>query len=712
MARYKKKRKEIKPKLFDISSLFFLIVVVALPNVYYQQALDKHLDIRLFAIALFMLLLVVHFIISKKSNKQTFDFSVLKTPSVLMYFAYVIFVILSYFWATNKTEANYEILKTTTFFILFLYMILFVLPKDKSRESVVFSFIIFGLILSIVGLVQLKEAVELHGFGVKTAYLVKGNNAHKNIFSQVLFFGFTFSIYGIFLFKDIRKNIAIITALLTLVMILSLMTRSVWVALFMATVVVAIVYLIALRKSFPLKQFRKTIIAIIAVFGFTVFVVLLFTGFDSDKQFQTHIVKATKFKEGNILHRFDLWKKSIPMIKENTVLGVGAGNWKIDILKYDVTLSNGTKNIVPRRTHNDYISVLTETGVVGLLLYLGFLVLVFFSAIKFIKKSETKEEKLFGLALLFAFVGYSTYSLFSFPKERIETQIFFNIVLAFIIHRKNSQITTNKKSKSNMLKPIAAIAGVFLFFAVLSGYYRTKAEVKINKLYSLQASKNISDEEKLKLMYQLTEEALSPFSTITPFSEPIVKMQAGILYQQKADFEIVEAKYKQALVEIPYHIKTLLELSQMYYNREDFENAVLYSGEAYQYGPNNMNIIIAYSFFLKKAGNDEKAFEILKAVKSQKTDKRYQDLLYSFLNEKTINLVNTVKNKKVRQVLYNKSQDKKVLLGVFKYSFNKDILFEKEILYRSMKEVKKKGNLRIENSLDSLIQVYNIEIDF
>ena len=708
-----KKKTVVKTKLFDISILFFLMVVVVIPNVYFKHALDKQLDVRLFAIALFLFIAVVHLIFSKKTKTLSFDFNVFKTPPVLLYFAYVLLVVASYFWATNKTEANYEILKTTTFFILFIYTILFVVPKEKSRDSVVLSFIVLGIILSIIGLVQLKEAIDEFGFGVETAYKVTGSNAHKNIFSQVLFLAFSFSAYGLFLFKDFRKKLAFISTLLTLILILSLMTRSVWVALITGTFVVLIVYFIFIKKEIPFKKIKKFLIIGGAIIAFSLVLFTFLSGFDSNKEIEKHISSSFKFKEGNVVHRFDLWKKSIPMIKENTILGVGAGNWKIDILKYDVTLSRGKMNIVPRRTHNDYISVLTETGVLGLLIYLSFFVLIFFYAIKYIKKSETYEDKLFGLSLLFAFVGYSTYSLFSFPKERIETQILFNIVLAFIIQRSYSLSSNKKKTKkSKLLKPIATVSAVLLFLAVLSGYYRTNAEVKINKIYSLQRSTKISNEEKLRIMYQLTEEALSPFSTITPFSEPIVKMQAGILFQQNADFDEVVAKYKEALVEIPYHIKTLLELSQLYYNNEDYENAVLYSAEAYEYAPKNMNVLIAYVYFKKAAGYGDEAYEILITTDTKKNDKRYKDLLFSFLNEKTIDIANDVDNLLVKQKLFNKSQKQEVLLDIYSYSAENEVVFEKELLYRTLKEINNSDSLIIDASLDSLIKNYNIELDF
>lgn len=702
-----KNKQKAKNKIIDISFLFFLITVVVIPNVYYKPALDKHLDVRLFAIALFLLFLGILIILNKKKSNYFADFSILKKPVFILYFSYFIIVSSSVLWATNRSEAVYEILKTGTFLLVFLYTFLFVIPKEKSKETFITSFIILGLIISITGLVQYKGAVEELGFGVNTAYKVIGNFAHKNIFSQILFLTFTFSLYGIYLFKDFRQKFAIISTFLSFLMILVLMTRSVWTALIASSLVISVVYFLFLKKELPLKSLRKWLISIGVVIGISVTLFILFSGFDSKKEIQTHIVEATKFKEGNVVHRLDLWKKSIPLVKDNPIFGVGVGNWKIDILKYDVTISNGKQNIVPRRTHNDYISILTESGFVGLFIYLSFLGLVFLSVIQLIKKSDNNTDRLFNLSLLFAFVGYSTYSFFSFPKERIETQILFNIVLAFIVQGSYviAPNKTNKVKKNNLFKPIVGLAVIFLFFATLSGFYRTRSEAKINKLFSLRKTTNYDQ------MYQLAEEAISPFSQLTPFSQPIAKIQAGLLFQQKKSTDEIIAKYEEALEVLPYHVKTLLELAQVYVSMEDYETAISYTEKAYEYAPSNLNVLIVHVYFLKQAGRGDEAYEILRSISPYQKDQRYKDLTYSFLNEKAINFANSVDIQAVRQKLYEESQSKDGLLKMFTDAYDNNTEFEKVLLENVLNQVNTNNSLIIDSSLNVLIEKYNVELE-
>lgn len=702
-----KNKQKVNNKILDISFLFFLITVVVIPNISYKPALDKHLDIRLFAIALFLLFLSIHIILNKKKSKYFVDFSIFKKPVFILYFSYFVIVSLSVLWATNRSEAVYEILKTGTFLFLFLYSFLFVNPKGKSKESFITSVIILGLIISITGLVQYKGAVEEFGFGVKAAYKVIGNFAHKNIFSQILFITFAFSLYGIYLFKDFRQKFAILSTFLSFLMILILMTRSVWVALIASSIVITVVYFLFLRKELPIKSLRKWLISIGVVIGISVTLFMLFSGFDSKKEIQTHLVDATKFKEGNVVHRLDLWKKSIPLIKDYPIFGVGVGNWKIDILKYDVTISKGKQNIVPRRTHNDYISVLTESGFVGLFIYLSFLALVFLSVIQLIKKSDNNEDRLFNLTLLFAFVGYSTYSFFSFPKERIETQIFFNIIMAFIVQRRYTleQNNTTKAKRNKLFKPIVSLAAIFLFFATLSGFFRTRSEAKINKLFSLRKTK------KYDQMYQLAEEAITPFSQLTPFSQPIVKIEAGLLFQQKKNTDEIIAKYKEALKVLPYHVKTLLELAQVYVSMDDYKTALIYTEKAYEYAPSNLNVVIVYSYFLKKDGSDDKAYEILRTISPYEKDKRYRNLTYSFLNEKTINLANDVDIPIVKQKLFEKSQNKEDLHKMFVDAYDNNKEFEKVLLDNVLNQINTNNSLIIDSSLNVLIKKYNVKLE-
>lgn len=700
-----------KNKLFDISIIFFTFSILIIPNITYKLTLDKHLDIRYFALSLFMLILTLLFISRKNSAIKKIDFSILKTPVVLTYFAYFVLVTLSSLWATNFSEASYEFLKTAAFFFLFIYIILFIAPKEKSKDAVITTFVTLGLILALIGFSQISKTLDELGFNLKSVYKVIGNNAHKNIFSQVLFITFSFSAFGIYYFKDFRKILSILVSFANLLIILILMTRSVWGAIGVSTIATSIIYFILLRKEVPFKKIKKVLIPlfIIVILSGSVFVII--SGLDSKKEIRTHIAETSHLNEGNALHRIVLWKKSFELLKERPLFGVGAGNWKIDILKYDVTKSNKKGHIVPRRTHNDYIQVISETGIIGFIIYISIFIMIILQTIKLLIHLEKEEDKIFILSLFFALTGYLTYSFFSFPKERIETQIFLNTIMAFIVYKYYSFTKLHKEenkqtSKLTFVKPLAIIAAIFLIIAVKSGYDRVQAEVNINKIYGLRNTKDFDQ------VYELAGDAITPFARISPFSEPFYKIQGAMLYQQKADSAAIVEKYLLALKEIPYHVKTLLELAQVYVSYEDYDKAIEYTTLAYSCAPSNIRVKVVHAYFLKKAGRFDEGYQILRTIPPTKKFDKYIAIRNDFLKDITLKLYKNTSNIKVKNILNRKIQKPTALNKIYLKTFNNNQSFEQTLMTQVLFQINKNDTLQLnDTSISNIINKYNINLD-
>ncbi len=83
---------------------------------------------------------------------------------------------------------------------------------------------------------------------------------------------------------------------------------------------------------------------------------------------QEKLIPSIVNKTDTVGLRFELWKAAINMWKDNPIAGVGIGNYQTLLPKYAATtLDQGHLRLV---AHNGYISILAETGSVGLALYL------------------------------------------------------------------------------------------------------------------------------------------------------------------------------------------------------------------------------------------------------------------------------------------------------------------------------------------------------
>lgn len=628
----KKKESSKNVKLLTPVFIFFVILLNVITNLRYNAALDKELEIRVLGLAAFMLIIVAASIFGKKYRIEMTDTRLLKNPFTVFYGLFILLNAISIFVAYNTGEALHETLKLLTFFILFVYLLLYVLPKEHSRKYFLRAAVIFALIISAIGIVQALQIFPEHGFSVKSAYLIKGNFAHKNIFSELLFMGFTFSLYSFLSFEDKWKKAALIGAVINLIMILLLFTRAVWVGLFLASLTSFVVYMAYIRPKQATKKINRALkIGLMAAGAAVILFFAAMLTLDSKGSLQKHITEATDFSKGNTYHRLNLWKKSIPIVKEHPIIGVGAANWKIEVLKYNTAIYKKGGWIVPRRTHNDYINVITETGILGLISYLGMFIVLLFYIIRTIKHSDNNRNQLFLLALFFALIGYMSFSFFNFTKERIETQIFINIIFAFVIFERQLSKTAIEARQHNrtLIRAIGLVALVPLFFTALSAGHRVRAEVKVHEMIRQTRAKNPTG---LQRAYEAVENLRSPFVSLSPMNDPLYSLEAiSALRIGKSEDEVLKI-YMKALKDFPYHVKTLNEIAYVYSKKGKNETALEYSNKCVEYAPDNRKVLLDHVVYLNKADKKQEAFDFLLQMKPYK-NKRYKNMVKAFTQE-------------------------------------------------------------------------------
>ena len=110
------------------------------------------------------------------------------------------------------------------------------------------------------------------------------------------------------------------------------------------------------------------------------------------------------------------WYKSLEMFKDNPLFGVGTGNWRINIPKYGLNgfetgIEQGIKHF--QRTHNDYLWVLCETGIMGFIFYFSAFIFVLILSIKKFFNSDNNKEKLLSFLFSIIILGYLCISFFN-----------------------------------------------------------------------------------------------------------------------------------------------------------------------------------------------------------------------------------------------------------------------------------------------------------
>ena len=127
-------------------------------------------------------------------------------------------------------------------------------------------------------------------------------------------------------------------------------------------------------------------------------------------------------EDGSVNQRIRYYKQGFNHFKNNPLIGVGVGNWKLKSIDYDK--NDIIEFIVPYHAHNDLVQLLAELGILGALTYLFF---IYFS-IKKLFVSKIFKNKI-NYLLLGSISVYFLDSMLNFPIARPISQLF---LIAFI----------------------------------------------------------------------------------------------------------------------------------------------------------------------------------------------------------------------------------------------------------------------------------------
>ena len=166
--------------------------------------------------------------------------------------------------------------------------------------------------------------------------------------------------------KKIWKVLSAIAIVLIALTFLQTQTRAVLAAVFISI----ITFLLINKRNLQLKH----ILILFSSFVFTIIVgysIMQYT--DRLEAFKGEIEKTFEF---SVTPRYKLYKSTLQLMDDQPMLGVGPGNWKIDVWKYGLYFNSWGKSFA-QRPHNDFLWVFAEGGVfAGLSYILIFLILL------------------------------------------------------------------------------------------------------------------------------------------------------------------------------------------------------------------------------------------------------------------------------------------------------------------------------------------------
>jgi len=598
-----KKKNQQNNQLIDWPlHLSLIALVVAIPLITVKQIYEPVMMPRLLLLGLFLLAGFSFLFLNKKSGG--FSKSILSDKIVVLLGFFALWTFISQFFAINFAEGLYDTFKTFGVLMLVIFLAHLFSSSNDYKNLLALYASVAAIIISAIALYQFKVHVldnpneQLPG-QLAFIYQVKATMAHKNQLSIALMLQLPFILFGLFSFKKSKFLLVLLALLINLAVIVLLQTRSVWVGIFVAIFVITALLVLRSKQLGISAGIRRYIFAglIILISAPPVFII---AGRNQpDSLFNKVTTLFTPDNTRNV-HRLKIWDISLRMAAEHPVLGVGAGNWKLKIPDYfnRVNLQIYESNWL--RPHNDYIWVLAEKGIPGLLAFLAIFGMALYYLHLLTNRAEKRLETLFAMLLGAGLTAFLAVSFFTFPYERINHQIYLAIIFAIIIAERQKGIKSDKINKQFIIIP----ACVLSFFIIIYTANTIRSE------YFIAKAIDSGNRGQYREMVDYTLKARTVFRNLDPENNPIA-WYTGTAYIQLGDQENAVKFLRKAARQAPNNMVVINNLGQALIMKGNYEKAFKVLSRSVEMFPYFTESLVNISTAAYRMGNYEAAYRYL-----------------------------------------------------------------------------------------------------
>lgn len=345
----------------------------------------KNVDLYLLPLAAFFLLIssagtnffiVISVIISCIHVIKNKDYNVIVEKNILkLCFAIFLLFLISSFYTIANPE---EVLGTLKKYLKFLYIpFIYYLIKIKKNEIIIINFFIYGvtliLVLSYLKYFNIIDFNYLYDFlsQVKlTNVQDKIINTRSSIFQNYIIQGIIFSFYSFLCLYVAKKNTSLLYYLLSLLSFCNVLfindSRA-------AYILIIILSILSLYRIITQNKYRVIILIL--------FTVSLSTQISSNLENRvTRIANSVNLiSENNYnssLGKRYIWAQIAGRNFLNSpILGLGVGSYQESVINYFKDSSPSDFDIyVTNNPHNEFLSINSQLGAFGSILFLGILV--------------------------------------------------------------------------------------------------------------------------------------------------------------------------------------------------------------------------------------------------------------------------------------------------------------------------------------------------
>ena len=315
-----------------------------------------------------------------------------------------------------------------------------ILPSFHSMFKITGTFFNpapYSLYLGVIFPLALGRLLLIKGFKKEGINNERPKNSEFLLKTRFFSFFLNFnSLIPSFLISKLSYYISLLTVIAILLLLPATMNRASWLGLSAGSLLILNYRYNLLNKAHKFLRTKPRKLA--AIFCTLIIVITISIG-------------LYRIKPNSSFGRLFIWEVTTSAVKQTQIFGAGIGrfeadynNWQANYFKAHPNLMTGPKGMTAGNTlycFNEYLEIASESGIIGLLLFLVLIGITLFTIFRKII-TDTTHIKTELISLLGAFVSILVCAMISFPFYSLPTLIVFFLLLAIL----SSRITEIPKS--------------------------------------------------------------------------------------------------------------------------------------------------------------------------------------------------------------------------------------------------------------------------
>jgi O-antigen ligase len=297
---------------------------------------------------------IIYILVKKKTSEPPFVLWVM--------ILFVVWSLLTYFWSINPAATVGRFV--TNIQLLAMVWLLWELCKHKGEILTVFQVYIIG------AYVAMSDMLISYFAGYADYYRISVQGGDPNWMTNYLAFGIPLAWYLI----QRRKNdllFIVNMVYIPLMVFCSILTAS------RGGMLTTLTALSIIPFSLVLLDRRKRIPVIVALIIIVVVGIIKFPQYAEslERNIERLTGTAQAIRDQDLSGRQDIYKEGLRKFSENSIAGIGAAGFRFAMEEHF-----GWR----RASHNGYLSLGVETGLIGLLIFLGIFVVTFLPSFNYV----------------------------------------------------------------------------------------------------------------------------------------------------------------------------------------------------------------------------------------------------------------------------------------------------------------------------------------